>query len=117
MLDPISAVGTVKTVYDVISFAVKGLNKLINKDHPLIKKIDNAYQAAVDIFFEQYSEISDKGLLFLERVENMSFIEDALVYHPIPLSQVKLNLQHYVKDSYATPKDQERFISLLKSEL
>lgn len=117
MLDPISAIGTAKTVYDVLSIAVKGLNKLINKDHPLIRKVDGAYQVAVDLFFEQNNEIEDKGSLFLERPENISIIENALVYHPIPLSQVKLNLQHHIQDSYASEEDQNRFISLLEEEL
>lgn len=117
MLDPISAFGTAKTVYDVLSIAAKGLNKLINKDHPLIRKVDGSYQKAVDLFYEQNHEIDDKGSLFLERTENISIIENALVYHPIPLSQVKLNLQHHIHDSYASEDDQNRFISLLEEEL
>lgn len=117
MLEPISAIGTAKTVYDVLSIAVKGFNKLINKDHPLIKKIDDVYQVAVDLFYEQYNEIDDKGLSFLERTQNIQIIETALVFDPIPLSQVQLNLQHHIPDSYASIEDQNRFISLLEAEL
>lgn len=117
MLDPISSIGTGLTVYDIISYAVKGFNKLINKDHPLIKKIDRAYTAAMDIFHQQYKVIDDKMLSFLERPENYKVIEAALVYSPIPLSHVKLNLKNHIENSYASLEDQMRFINLLENEL